>query len=252
MLQLKNVTMEYTVRGHAVCALREANLHVGEGEYVSIIGHSGSGKSTLLLILGGMLSPTSGEVLFREEDLFRFKPDHRAKIRGEYMGFVFQTFNLIPYLTALENVMLPLYLTGKSADEQAARAEEMLKRVELGHRLDHKPGELSIGQQQRVALARMLAGDPRIILADEPTGSLDPETGRHILDFLDALHAEGKAIVMVTHDPNAAGRAERRLRIEEGRIISDEKISHPHAQAVERGRGEALPQKSACLAGGCL
>ena len=226
MLQLKDVSMRYNVRGHGVEALAGAQLAINDGEYVSIIGHSGSGKSTLLLILGGMLSPTGGEVFFQGEDLYRHSPDRRAAIRGGHMGFVFQTFNLVPYLSALENVMLPLYLTGKFPGQQRERAAQMLERVELGHRLEHKPSELSVGQQQRVALARMLAGDPRIILADEPTGSLDPETGGHILNFLDDLHAEGRAVVMVTHDPNAASRANRRLRIEDGQIIADEKIAH--------------------------
>lgn len=226
MLQLKDVSMRYNVRGHGVEALAGAQLAINDGEYVSIIGHSGSGKSTLLLILGGMLSPTGGEVFFQGEDLYKHSPDRRAAIRGGHMGFVFQTFNLVPYLSALENVMLPLYLTGKFPGQQRERAAQMLERVELGHRLEHKPSELSVGQQQRVALARMLAGDPRIILADEPTGSLDPETGGHILDFLDDLHAEGRAVVMVTHDPNAASRADRRLRIEGGQIIADEKIAH--------------------------
>lgn len=226
MLQLKDVSMRYNVRGHGVEALAGAQLAINDGEYVSIIGHSGSGKSTLLLILGGMLSPTGGEVFFQGEDLYKHTPDRRAAIRGGHMGFVFQTFNLVPYLSALENVMLPLYLTGKFPGQQRERAAQMLERVELGHRLEHKPSELSVGQQQRVALARMLAGDPRIILADEPTGSLDPETGGHILNFLDDLHAEGRAVVMVTHDPNAASRANRRLRIEDGQIIADEKIAH--------------------------
>ncbi len=225
MFECKNVSMHYRVRGSMVEALDGVYLKIEQGESVSVIGPSGSGKSTLLLILGGMLSPTAGEVYFEQENLYRYKPDKRAQIRGANMGFVFQTFNLIPYLSALENVMLPLSLNEYAQKNQREQAVRVLERVELGHRLEHKPNELSIGQQQRVALARMLVTNPRVILADEPTGSLDPETGKNILDFLDELNREeGKTVIMVTHDPAAAERAERRLRIVSGQIVEDDLV----------------------------
>ncbi len=225
MFECKNISMRYSVRGSMVEALDGVYLKIEQGESVSVIGPSGSGKSTLLLILGGMLSPTAGEVLFEQENLYQYKPDKRAQIRGANMGFVFQTFNLIPYLSALENVMLPLRLNEFAQMSPRDEAIKVLERVELGHRLEHKPNELSIGQQQRVALARMLVTDPRVILADEPTGSLDPETGRNILDFLDELNREeGKTVIMVTHDPAAAERAERRLRIVSGQIVEDDLV----------------------------
>lgn len=219
MFECKNVTMKYQVRGTTVDALDGVDLKINQGELISVIGPSGSGKSTLLLILGGMLSPTAGEIYFEEENLYKYNPDSRAKIRGSNMGFVFQTFNLVPYLSAIENVMLPLHLNGVDKTLHKDRAADVLERVELAHRMEHKPNELSIGQQQRVALARMLVTDPRIILADEPTGSLDPETGHHILNFLEELNGEGRTVIMVTHDPEAAARAHRKLRIVEGKIV---------------------------------
>ena len=219
MFECKNVTMKYQVRGTTVDALDGVDLKINQGELISVIGPSGSGKSTLLLILGGMLSPTAGEIYFEEENLYKYNPDSRAKIRGSNMGFVFQTFNLVPYLSAIENVMLPLHLNGVDKTLHKDRATDVLERVELAHRMEHKPNELSIGQQQRVALARMLVTDPRIILADEPTGSLDPETGHHILNFLEELNDEGRTVIMVTHDPEAAARAHRKLRIVEGKIV---------------------------------
>ncbi len=221
MFECNNLTMKYKVRGAEVTALDAVDLKINEGEMVSVIGPSGSGKSTLLLILGGMLSPTGGDIKFEDKNLYNYSPDYRAKIRGKNMGFVFQTFNLIPYLSAVENVMLPLYLNNSDNRMHLNRATRALERVELGHRLDHKPNELSIGQQQRVALARMMVTEPRIILADEPTGSLDPETGGHILNFLESLNEEGKTVVMVTHDPDAAKRAHRQLRIVDGKMVED-------------------------------
>jgi len=206
-----------------VAALDGANVTIQKGDFVSLVGPSGSGKSTLLLMLGGMLSPTSGRVLLNGVSMYEMSSDQRAALRKTSMGFVFQTFNLVPYLTALENVKLPLYLAGVKPEEQDARAIELLERVGLGNRVDHKPSELSIGQQQRVALARMLANDPQVILADEPTGNLDPETASQMMDYLEQFNREGKTIIMVTHDPRAAARARRRLRIEDGRIVDDQR-----------------------------
>jgi putative ABC transport system ATP-binding protein len=188
---------------------------------VAVIGPSGSGKSTFLHLLGGMLSPTEGKVSIENESLYDLTSDQRSALRKKKIGFVFQTFNLVPYLTALENVQVPLVLAGVSEDEQKRRAESLLGRLGLSDRLDHKPRELSVGQQQRVALARMLANDPALILADEPTGNLDPETSASIMDFLSELNAEGRTIVMVTHDLRLAGRAKRALRLVNGSIQPD-------------------------------
>jgi len=220
MLRMENVTKRYKHRGQPVTALDGANLTIGQGDFVAVVGPSGSGKRTLLLMLGGMLSPTSGRVLFEDQSIYDLNADDRAMLRKQKVGFVFQTFNLVPYLTALENVEVPLYLAGLDSSIQQDRAESLLERVGLGDRMDHKPSELSVGQQQRVALARMLANDPSVILADEPTGNLDPETSRQIICFFEEVNREGKTIVIVTHDPRAAQRAKRILRLVDGSIIS--------------------------------
>lgn len=225
MLAVEGVTKQYKHRRSDVNALYNANVSIGSGEFVSIVGPSGSGKSTLLLMLGGMLSPTTGRVLLHGRSLYELHPNERAAMRKQHVGFVFQTFNLVPYLTAIENVQLPLFLSGTAADKQLSRATELLQRVGLGDRLDHKPAELSIGQQQRVALARMLANDPQLILADEPTGNLDPDTSAMVLDFFTQFVAEGRTIVMVTHDPCAAERANRKLKIVNGTIIEDNQLA---------------------------
>jgi putative ABC transport system ATP-binding protein len=224
MLRMDNVTKTYQLRGQPVVGLDNATLEVPQGDFVSLVGPSGSGKSTLLLMLGGMLSPTSGSVTLDGHSLYEQSADQRARLRRQYIGFVFQTFNLVPYLTALENVQIPLYLGGVDRDTQHDRARDLLGRVGLGDRLDHKPAELSVGQQQRVALARMLANDPAVILADEPTGNLDPDTADQVIRFLEDFNREGRTIVMVTHDPRAAARAKRTVRLVEGRLEA-EKVS---------------------------
>jgi putative ABC transport system ATP-binding protein len=218
MLKMENVSKTYRHRGHLVKALDGATLHIPAGDFVSVVGPSGSGKSTLLLMLGGMLSPSEGRVLLEARSVYDLRPSERAKMRRDKVGFVFQTFNLVPYLSALENVQVPLFLAKIDDKTQKDRAAALLERVGLADRLDHKPGELSVGQQQRVALARMLANDPAVILADEPTGNLDPETSQQIIGFLAEFNAEGKTIVMVTHDPRAAKRAKRTLRLQDGTI----------------------------------
>ena len=218
MLRMENVSKTYRHRGHLVKALDGATLHIAAGDFVSVVGPSGSGKSTLLLILGGMLSPSDGRVLLGASSVYDLSPSQRAKMRREKVGFVFQTFNLVPYLSALENVQVPLFLAKMGEKAQKDRATALLERVGLADRLDHKPGELSVGQQQRVALARMLANDPAVILADEPMGNLDPDTSRQIIGFLEEFNAEGKTIVMVTHDPRAAKRAKRTVRLQNGAI----------------------------------
>jgi putative ABC transport system ATP-binding protein len=219
-MRLESVSKNYLHRGRTVAALDNASLEIAPGDFVAVVGPSGSGKSTLLLMLGGMLSPSTGKVFLNGHSLYDLSPNERAAVRRQKVGFVFQTFNLVPYLTALENVQIPLFLGGIDGPAQQERATALLQRVGLGDRLDHKPHELSIGQQQRVALARVMANDPEIILADEPTGNLDPEIGGQILDLLEEMNREGRTVVMVTHDARAAARAKRTLRLQAGQISS--------------------------------
>ncbi len=220
MLKMIDVHVDYSMKKQTVKALDGISLTIEPGEFLAVIGPSGSGKSTLLQSLGGMLSPTKGIVQMDDNSLYDLSADHRASLRKKNVGFVFQTFNLLPYLTAKQNVQIPLMLNGEDPKEQDVRANELLDKVGLKERENHKPSELSSGQQQRVALARMLANNPRIIFADEPTGSLDPETGSQVIGFLKELHAEGHTIVMVTHDPIAAEQASRCIRMVDGQIIT--------------------------------
>lgn len=224
MLKMEKVSKVYKHRGQLVTALDNATVEIPRGDFVSLVGPSGSGKSTLLLMLGGMLSPSHGRILIEDRSVYDMFPSDRARLRREKIGFVFQTFNLVTYLSALENVQIPLFLAKMDHDSQEERAVALLERVGLGDRLHHKPCELSVGQQQRVALARMLANDPAVILADEPTGNLDPETSQQIIGFLEEFNQEGRTIVMVTHDPRAAGRAKRLLKLTHGSIVSAENV----------------------------
>ena len=219
MLSIEAVAKQYNHRSQSVMGLQEVTFDVPRGDFVSIVGPSGSGKSTLLLILGGMLLPSTGRVLFNGQSLYDLTTDQRSQIRKKELGFVFQTFNLMPYLTALENVQIPLLLAGIDGDKQKRKAISLLERLGLSDRLNHIPSELSIGQQQRVALARMLANDPSVILADEPTGNLDPDTSEHVINFFEEINQEGRTVVMVTHDPNAARRAKRTLKLFNGMIV---------------------------------
>jgi putative ABC transport system ATP-binding protein len=218
MFRLENVSKIYRKRQQEVVAFRATTLQIEKGEYVAVVGPSGSGKTTLLSMLGGMLSPDEGKIWFDNKSLYELSIVERTLLRREQIGFVFQTFNLVPYLTALENVKVPMYLNNIEKSQQEERAIELLEQVGLGDRLDHKPGELSTGQQQRVALARTLANDPRLILADEPTGNLDPESREAILSMFDQFIEQGRTIVMVTHDPAAAERAGRRLYLRNGDV----------------------------------
>jgi len=218
MLRMESVSKAYPHRGQIVKALDGATLDIPRGDFVALVGPSGSGKSTLLLMLGGMLSPSQGRVFLEGQSVYDLSPNDRAQLRRDKLGFVFQTFNLVPYLSALENVQVPLFLARTDEKTQQGRAAALLERVGLGDRLDHKPCELSVGQQQRVALARMLANDPAVILADEPTGNLDPETSQQVIGYLEEFNREGRTIVMVTHDPRAAKRAKRTHRLQSGAI----------------------------------
>lgn len=219
MLKVKSVSKIYKKRDQEVKAIDNISLEIPKGDFVSIIGPSGSGKSSLLLMLGGMLSPSLGKVFIDDESLYDLKPNEIAALRQKKMGFVFQTFNLIPYLSAIQNVQLPLLLGGLQAKDQVEKAKYLLERVGLDDRMDHKPSELSVGQQQRIALARMLANDPSIILADEPTGNLDPEMSQTVMKFLIELNKEGRTIVMVTHDMKVANQAKRSVTISKGGTI---------------------------------
>jgi putative ABC transport system ATP-binding protein len=218
MFELANVRKVYRRRQQEVVAFQVEQLNIAAGEYVAVAGPSGSGKSTLLSMLGGMLSPDSGTVRLEGVSLYDRSIGERAKMRRERIGFVFQTFNLFSYLSALDNVRVPFFLSGGDAAASREKAASLLESLGLAQRLDHKPSELSTGQQQRVALARTLANDPRTILADEPTGNLDPDSREHILAMFDQFVRGGKTIVMVTHDPGAAKRAHRQLRLRDGHI----------------------------------
>ena len=220
MFHLERITKTYRRRQREVVAFKADSLDIGLGEFVAVVGPSGSGKTTLLSMLGGMLSPDTGKVWFGGESLYDLPIAERTRRRREQIGFVFQTFNLVPYLTALENVQVPLFLHGVNKAEQRDRAAALLEQVGLGNRIEHKPSELSTGQQQRVALARTLANNPRLILADEPTGNLDPESREAVLTMFDNFVSEGRTIVMVTHDPGAAARAERRLCLNDGTLVA--------------------------------
>lgn len=219
MLKVKNVSKMYKKKDEEVKAIDNVSLEIPSGDFVSIIGPSGSGKSSLLLMLGGMLSPSSGQVFIDGESLYDLTPNEIAVLRKKKMGFVFQTFNLIPYLSALQNVQVPLLLSGLNEKEQKEKAEYLLKKVGLEDRIEHTPSELSVGQQQRIALARMLANDPSVILADEPTGNLDPEMSQLVIKFLTDLNQEGRTIVMVTHDMKIAKQAKRSVTISKGEAV---------------------------------
>jgi putative ABC transport system ATP-binding protein len=221
MFRLREVSKRYAHHEGDVVALRPTTLEISRGEFVAVVGPSGSGKTTLLSMLGGMLAPTGGQVWLEGDSLYEANPTKRALLRQQKIGFVFQTFNLIPYLSALENVQVPLMLERTIPVAQKQRARELLARVGLEGRVHHKPSELSIGQQQRVALARTLANDPAVILADEPTGNLDPQTRLQVLEFLEELCREGRTVIMVTHDPLAAERAARTIKLADGAVVSD-------------------------------
>ncbi len=224
MYSLENVIKKYERHGQEVTALDETNMEIPDNDFVAIIGPSGSGKTTMLSLLGGMLAPSSGRVVLDGVSLYGLSVKERTKVRSTKIGFVFQSFNLIPWLTAQENVQIPLVLSGCDSQQQQERAAAMLEKVGLVDRMRHKPSEMSQGQQQRVALARTLANDPQIILADEPTGNLDPGTREQLMEYLTEFHEDGRTIVMVTHDEAAAKFATRTIRLVAG-VAADVKTS---------------------------
>ena len=221
IVQLQDITKTYRLGLVTVEALRGVSVLVEEGDYISIMGPSGCGKSTLLNLLGCLDRPTTGRYLLGTQDVSQMEDNALSRVRGSRLGFVFQSYNLIQQLTVLENIEVPLYYQGRPENECRALAREIATRVGLENRLEHKPFELSGGQQQRVAIARALVNDPLLILADEPTGNLDSSSGAEILRLFDDLNAQGKTLVMVTHDNNVSGRARRTIRLRDGRIESD-------------------------------
>jgi len=202
--------------------LRGVSLSISEAEFVAIIGASGSGKSTLMHVMGCLQKPTRGEIVLDGVNIAELTEDELAEIRGKQIGFVFQQFNLLPLKTAQKNVELPLIFQGVNSTERSKKAAELLERVGLGHRMSHKPSQMSGGEQQRVAIARALVGNPAIIFADEPTGNLDTKSSREIMSILKKLNSEGKTLIVVTHDPEIAKWADRTIRLRDGRVITDE------------------------------
>ena len=224
MIELKDIYKIYGDGDSEIRALDGINLSTAEGEFVAIVGQSGSGKSTAMNIIGCLDVPTSGQYLLDGEDVSSMNEIQLADIRSRRLGFIFQQYNLIPKLSVLENVELPLIYKAMKPEERRNRAMSALEKVGLPDRADKYPSQLSGGQQQRVSIARALAGDPHLILADEPTGALDSKTGKDVLEFISALNDEGKTVVLITHDMSVAQRAKRIVRIQDGKIVSDEVI----------------------------
>ncbi len=223
MIKIENVTKTYRMGSIDLTVLNKVSLKVRQGEYVSIIGPSGSGKSTLMNILGCLDIPTTGSYYLDGKEISDYSEDQLSEIRNEKIGFIFQKFNLLPKLSALENVELPLIYRGIPAAERKARTEQLLTDVGLSDRFHHKPTELSGGQQQRVAIARSLAGNPPILLADEPTGNLDTKSGNEVIKIMSEMHEKGKTIILITHDNEMASQANRIVSIRDG-IISEEGV----------------------------
>jgi putative ABC transport system ATP-binding protein len=220
---IRELRKDYVLSGETVHALRGVSFDVPEGDYISIMGPSGSGKSTLLNLLGCLDRPTAGSFLLGGEDVARMSDDELSETRATRIGFVFQSYNLLPALTVVENIEMPLYYGGQINHETRERCVELANLVGLGSRLEHRPSQLSGGQQQRVAIARSLVNNPRFMLADEPTGNLDSATTEEILDLLASLNAEGRTIIMVTHEPDVAERTARTIMLRDGIIQYDER-----------------------------
>jgi putative ABC transport system ATP-binding protein len=221
VIDIQDVKKSYQMGEQTVHALRGVTLNIKRNEYVALMGPSGSGKSTLMNMLGCLDTPTSGVYLLNDQNVSLLVDDELAEIRNKEIGFVFQTFNLIPRLSSLENVALPLVYSGMKKSTRLAKAQKVLESVGLGDRVDHKPNELSGGQRQRVAVARALVNDPSIILADEPTGNLDSKTSIEIMALFEEIHNNGNTVILVTHEPDIAEHAHRIIRLKDGEIESD-------------------------------
>ncbi|MDH7913016.1 ABC transporter ATP-binding protein [Winogradskyella sp. SYSU M77433] len=221
VIEIRNIIRDFKLGQETVHVLKGIDLDIKRGEYVAIMGPSGSGKSTLMNLLGCLDTPTAGSYILNGKDVSQMTDDELADIRNTEIGFVFQTFNLLPRTTALDNVALPMVYAGKSKKEREERAAEVLTDVGLADRMDHKPNQLSGGQRQRVAVGRALVNKPSIILADEPTGNLDSKTGTEIMALFDQIHASGNTVIMVTHEEEIAEHAKRVIRLRDGLIESD-------------------------------
>ena len=221
LIQVDDITRVFHVGGEEVRALRGVTFGISRGEWVAIIGQSGSGKSTMMNVLGCLDTPTSGRYMLNGKDVSRMSDDELAVIRNVEIGFIFQTFQLLPKETALANVELPLVYRGMAAKERRERAKAALDKVQLTHRMHHRPNELSGGQRQRVAIARALVSEPSMLLADEPTGNLDSATGEEIVRLFEQLHKAGHTLVLVTHEPKLAARCPRAIRLSDGSIVAD-------------------------------
>ncbi len=221
LIALEHIYKDYPLGENVVKVLKDINLEIFPGEYVALMGPSGSGKSTLMNIIGALDTPTSGTYRLKGKEVSRMSDDELAAVRNKEIGFVFQTFNLLPRLTALENVALPLIYAHVPKKERMERAKEVLEAVGLGDRLDHKPNQLSGGQRQRVAIARALVNRPSLILADEPTGNLDSQSSAEIMKLFDRLSEQGNTIVLVTHENDIAAHARRLIKLLDGRILND-------------------------------
>lgn len=226
IINIENIEKTYELGSVKINALRGVSLQIAENEFVAIMGPSGSGKSTMMNLIGCLDTPNSGSYFLQDQDVSKMDGDQLAEIRNQKIGFVFQTFNLLPRANVLHNVELPLIYSGVSTSERKRMAEEAVERVGLGDRIKHKPNELSGGQRQRVAIARALVNNPSIILADEPTGNLDSKTGEEIMKIFDDLHDVGNTIILVTHEDHVANYAHRVVRLKDGHVESD--ISNGH------------------------
>ena len=229
LIEFRDVCKTYEMGDSVVRAADHISMQIQKGEFVAIVGQSGSGKSTCMNIIGCLDVPTSGTYLLNGQDVGRMDKDQLAEIRNRMLGFIFQQYNLLPKLTLLENVEVPMMYAGVPRAERRERAKVALEMVGLGGKLGHKPDQLSVGQQQRVSIARALVGEPAVILADEPTGALDSRTGREVLALLQQLHAAGNTVVLITHDNSIAVQAQRIIRLEDGRVIYDGDAHAPEA-----------------------
>lgn len=221
IIEIKGITRNFPLGNETVYVLKGIDLHIEKGEYVALMGPSGSGKSTLMNLLGCLDTPTSGTYVLNGKDVSKMADDELAEIRNKEIGFVFQTFNLLPRTTALDNVALPMVYAGYPKHERYERSTEVLTQVGLADRMDHQPNQLSGGQRQRVAVARALVNKPSIILADEPTGNLDSKTSVEIMNLFDEIHANGNTVILVTHEEDIAKHAHRIIRLKDGMIESD-------------------------------
>lgn len=229
LIKIAGITRNFTLGEEIVYVLKGIDLIINKGEYVALMGPSGSGKSTLMNLLGCLDTPTSGEYILNSKDVSKMSDDELAEIRNKEIGFVFQTFNLLPRTTALDNVALPMIYAGYTKSQRNERATEVLKQVSLADRMDHQPNQLSGGQRQRVAIARAMVNKPSIILADEPTGNLDSKTSVEIMNLFNQIHAQGNTVILVTHEEDIAAYAHRVIRLRDGLIESDTPNPQPQS-----------------------